>query len=273
MKRTTVLVFVLFFISACGGSGGQAAPDVVIVPDPPTTSEQLAEDLEGLTLSDFYEQSFAALTYRSPEGIIWNALTSIYPLDNVGLDDMSVEYKRETFAIHQVVLDALKTYDKSTLVADDLLTYELYEWFLQDNVDRLEFIFYDFIATYNFSGVQDGTERFFTDIHPMASKQDALDFITRLRAVDLKYSQVIDFLTQQSAAGIVEPSITLGVAHYYTDLTAMTTAVDSIFYTSFDAKLDAIAGLSDVEKQEFRDSALAALLERLIHILPRTYLQ
>jgi uncharacterized protein (DUF885 family) len=150
------------------------------------------------------------------------------------------------------------------LVDNELITYELYEWFLQDTVDRTEFIFYDFVATYNFSGVQDSTERFFTDIHPMASKQDALDFITRLGAVNAKYSQVSDFLTEQSAAGIIEPSVTLNVAFYYTDLMANSLAEDTIFYTSFSTKLDAIAGLSDAERQELRDSALAMISSNVI---------
>ena len=135
----------------------------------PSASEQLAGDLAGLSLEEFYEASLAALTYRSPESIVWQALESVYPLDSAGLDNLSDEYRRETFAMYAVVLDALRGYDPTTLTASEKLTYDFYEWYLQDVVAGLDFIYYDFIATYNFNGVQSNTQRFFTDLHPLAS--------------------------------------------------------------------------------------------------------
>ena len=256
MKRPIALLFILFIFSACGG--GAAPPDVVTPPEPePTASEKLAADLVGLSLVDFYEVSFAALTYRSPEGIIWSGLTGVYPLDVVGLDDLSDSYQRETFAMHQVVLDALRTYDPTTLSADQRLTFDLYEWFLQDGVDRLEFIYYDFLATYNFSGVQNQTQRFFTDIHPLATQQDALDYITRLNAMLTKFSQVSAYLTRQSGAGIIEPAITMDAALYYTGLIADGDVAGNPYYTGFRDKIDSIPGLSTVD----RDSLLASARE------------
>jgi hypothetical protein len=36
-------------------------------------------------------------------------LTSVYPLDEVGLNDISDAYRRETYAMYEVVLAALRS--------------------------------------------------------------------------------------------------------------------------------------------------------------------
>ena len=263
MLRTTAPLFVLLVISSCGG-GGSAPPGPLPPAAGPTPSQQLAVDLAGLSLDVFYEESYEALIYRSPETIIGQALTSIYPLDSVGLNNASDDYQRETIAMYQVVLDALRAYETTTLTPDEKLTFDFYEWYLQDVVDRLEFIYYDFIATYNFYGVQSDTQQFFTDIHPLAHRQDAEDYVTRLEAVLPKFRQVVDHLTSQSGAGIIEPRLTVDASIFGLDRIADAAASDVVYYTSFRDKLDEIAGLTAAERQGLLDSALAATTNSII---------
>ena len=260
MHKLTILVVILLVLSSCGG--GADAPDTE---DQSTlVVETLAADLDGLSLTDFYAVSFTAIVYRSPEGIIWNAISNEYPLDTVGLDNLSDTYVRETFAIHQLILDTLRSYDRTVLNADDQLTFDLYEWYLQDNVDRLEFIYYDFIATYNFNGVQDSTQRFFTDIHPLLTEQDAEDYVTRLNAVPEKFRQVADFLSRQNGAGIIEPAITMDVALYYLGQIADGSVDSNPYFTSFRDKVNLIQGLSSATRQSLVDSARAATSSSVI---------
>jgi hypothetical protein len=130
MNRLLFSTATLFFLVSCGGgsSGGggiTSAPPPPPPPPPPSAAELLAEELQGLTLDDFYFESFGALLRRSPEDVVWEALESIYPLDDVGLNNLSDAYQRETFAMFQVVLDALRTYDRSTLSADEQLNFDI----------------------------------------------------------------------------------------------------------------------------------------------------
>ena len=259
MKRPLAALFVLLVISACGGGGGSSGAPVVIPPPPvgtPSPAEQLATDLAGLSLTDFYEEAFKALTYRSPETIVWQALSSIYPLNDVGLNDLSVSYRRDTIAMFAVVLELLRTFDTSSLTTADKLTYDFFEWYLEDVVDSLDFIYFDFAATYNFSGVQNDTEQFFTDIHPVTSIEEANEYIERLRAVLDKFRDVIDYLTLQSGAGIIEPRITLDAAINGLGRIA-DAAPDSVsYYTSFRDRLDNIPNLSAGDRQALLDNAL-----------------
>lgn len=264
-KRLIAVLILSLSLSSCGGGGGGGALPVVPLPPPaPTASERLATDLAGLSLAEFYDESYKALIYRTPETIVWQALTSVYPLDSAGLNDLSDDYQRETFAMYEVVLNALRGYDISALTDEQELTFDFYEWYLQDTVDRLEFIYYDFIATYNFFGVQRDTLLFFTDIHPLATKQDAENYVERLNAVITKFRQVVSHLSLQSAAGIVEPQLTIDAAAFGLNSVADATATDVSYFTHFSDSLDAIPALTEPERQALLEGALAATQNSVI---------
>jgi len=131
-------------------------------------------------------------------------------------------------------------------------------------VAKLEFVYYDFIATYNFFGVQQDTLRFFTDIHPLAMQQDAQDYVTRLNAVSRKFSQVAVFLIRQRDAGIIEPALTLDAAIFYLGDIADGPVDANPYFTSFRDKLANIPGLSSADRQSLVDSARAATSDSVI---------
>ncbi len=266
MKKAFAALLVVLLGSSCGGGGGGGSGAPTQPPPPPvaTPSQQLAADLAGLELADFYDESYEALSYRSPETIIWQGVTSVFPLDTVGLDDWSDDYRRETGAMYAVVLEALRTYDTSGLSSDAQLNFDFYEWFLADVVERLDFFYYDFVATYNFFGVQSETQRFFTDIHPLASRQDAEDYVTRLNGVLAKFRQVVGYLTSQSGAGIIEPRLTLDVAIAGLGRIADAAPANVPYYAAFRDKIADIPGLDSAELQALLDSALAATANSVI---------
>jgi uncharacterized protein (DUF885 family) len=265
MQKLVVTLMLVLTLTACGGGGGGGpTPPVDIPPSAPTALEIFTESLAGLSLDEFYEESFKAIIYRSPETIVQSALTGIYPLSTIGLDDLSDIYTRYSFAMFQVVLDGLRAYDRTVLSADEQLTYDFYEWYLNDAVDRLNFIYHDLLATYNFHGVQRNTEQFFASGHPMATQQDAENYILRLIDVQRKFGDVVEYLTNQSAAGIVEASITLNVAIFYLGAIADGTFETTPYYTTFETRLNDIAGISDAERQALLDSAGAAISDNVI---------
>lgn len=266
MKRRFLGLAVAVLLAACGGGGGGGGGNnnAPAPPPPPlSASEQLAQDLQGLGLETFYFESFGALLKRSPETVVSQTLEGVYPLADAGLNNYTDAYQRETFAMYRVVLDALRTYDRDALDAAGQISYDAYEWFLQDTVDYLPFIYYDFPATYSF-GVPRRTERFFVDLHPMATQQDAEDYISRLNAVNTKFSQLSTHLGIQRQNGIVEPALSINVAiNQYSPL-SQGSAFDHPYYLSFDAKLNDIDGLTDDEKVDLRMRARTAVTNSVI---------
>jgi uncharacterized protein (DUF885 family) len=265
-KSPWIAVVAVLLLASCsgGGNSGPPPPPLPPPPQPPTASEQLRIDLQGLPLDEFYFESYDALLQRTPELIVWRGLTGVFPPDSIGLNNLSDAYQRETFAMHQVVLEMLQTYDRSALTTDEQLTYDIYEWQQQDEIDRLEFIYYDFVATYNFYGIHRDTLDFFTAVHPLETRQDAENYVTRLNAVDEKFGQVGAHLNLQNGAGVIEPALTLDAAIFYLGEIAGAAANTTPYYTVFVDKVNNIAGLSAADRQVLVDSALSAVADSVI---------
>lgn len=262
MKKSLALGICLLVITACGGSSGNGGGQPQPPPPPPVSTpaaDQLAADLEGLSLDDFYRVSIEALVRRSPETIIWRSLDDVYPLTTATLDNLTDAYQRDTFAMYQVALDALRSYDRSILDADGQLNYDLYEWYLQDVADGLPFIYNGFAATYGIFGVPRGTEQLFTEVHPLETLQDAEAYVNRLGLVSSKFRQLAEHVARQRQNGIVEPALTLQIAINQVSSMAQLSAEQSPYYTEIATRIDDIAGLTQAQRDDLLGRALAAV--------------
>ena len=256
MKKSLLIGLCFAFLYACGGSGGgNNAPPVA----GPTPAELLAADLQGLSLAEYYDASLASLMQRSPEMLIWRSLGDVFPQAEPRLDNLSDDYQRDTFAMYSVALDALRTYDRSVLDADGLLNYDIYQWFLQDVVDRLPFIYHNYPATYGIFGVQADTEQLFTEVHPLQTLQDAEDYIARLTLVEFKFALLAVHLALQQQAGIVEPALTMQVA--INQVSAMASAGTSTnpYYTTLVDALAGIPGIDEAQRTDLQGRAFSAV--------------
>ena len=262
--RNIIAPTVLLFIGACGGGssgGGPVAPP----PPPPVDAVQVFDDsIQNLTLDGFYAASFNGLTVRSPETVVGQALESVLPLDGISLDNLSDDYQRDTFEMHQIALDKLRTYDRATLSPDEQLNYDIYEWHLQDVVDRLEFIYHDFRSTYSLFGVPRGTQIFFTDLHPLNTRDDAENYLTRLSVIPTKFGQLETHLLRQRDAGIVEPSLSLQVAINQVSAIASTPAASNPYISAFRNRIENIGELSNADRTNLVDRAVDRLFGDVI---------
>lgn len=261
--------WVAILLAACGGGGGQSAPPPSAPPAPPpppgpSAVEAFAESIQGLSLDEFYRVSYEGLLTRSPESVVWQTLESSFPLDGVELDTLTDGYQRDTFEMHQVALDVLRSYDRAALAPDEQLHYDVYEWHLADVAAKADYFYYDFVATYGIFGVPRSTELFFTDIHPLATLADAEDYVTRLNLVNRKFTQLSTHLAvQRNTAGVVEPALTMQVA--INQLTPLTQGPANAhpYYTSFSSKIED-ANLTAGQLTDLRSRAQIAIRNSVI---------
>lgn len=272
MRRTPpvtgpAIAWVAVLLTACGGGGSGTSPAVPPPPPPPpgpSAVDAFADSIGGLSLVDFYRVSYEGLLTRSPEAVVWQTLQSSFPLDGVTLDTLTADYQRDTFAMHQVALDVLRSYDRSTLTANEQLDYDVYEWHLMDVADKADFFLFDFVATYGIFGIPRSTELFFTDIHPLATLDDAEDYIGRLELVGGKFSQLGNhLLLQRDQAGVVEPALTMQVAINQLAPLAQGRADEHPYYTAFSDRIES-ANLTPDQRIELRSRAEVAVRDSVI---------
>ena len=267
MKKSFAALL-LICLSACGGGGSGSTVAAQPPPPPPPTGltaiEQFTQDIQGLTLSDFYQVSFGGLLKRSPESVVTSTLENIYPLDEATLNDWTPQYSADTWTIYQLAVDKLRTYDRSVLSPDEQLNYDVYEWYLQDVLDQQEFELYSYPVTYSGFGVPRNTQRFFEELHPLATAQDAQDFLDRLSTTDDKFAQLVAHVERQRNAGIIEPALTMQVAINQISAVAQTPAVQNPIFISFRSRIALIPGLSSAEQIRLSDLARDSIISDLI---------
>jgi uncharacterized protein (DUF885 family) len=223
------------------------------------TAEHLAEHLAGLSLADFFVDSYRALLLRTPEDVVAQGLIERYGLETVGLNNVSDSYAHQTYDLAEVILAALHTFNRNALSAEDQLSYDVYQYQLEDMLEGEQYLVYRYPASSWRFDVPRNTEFFFSDLQPLVTEQDALDYIARLRQVDEKFTQLRAVVAARTDAGIIEPSITLPWSISNLERVAGLLGISSPYYGRFDEALDKISELTSAQREDLRVQAVAVL--------------
>jgi uncharacterized protein (DUF885 family)/enterochelin esterase-like enzyme len=226
---------------------------------PQTAAEIVAAKLHGLSLDRFFELSWRELVLRNPEAVVADGQAEFLGLEEVGLTDISEPYIRETYDVYATVLEILRTYNREGLNAEQQVSYDVYEWYLDDVIRQRQFMYNDYPATFFITAVHEDTLHFFTDLHPIADEQDARDYVTRLGKVGAKFDQLLEGLKLREDAGVVPPRFAVQWAHYGVRQIAEAAATGTPYYEAFDAKLGALPGLSAADRGKILAQAEEAI--------------
>jgi len=228
-----------------------------VMAESPGEVDELAEQFGGLTLDDFFETSFSALMLRSPETVFIYGLSDFYGMTEVSLDDISDSYLKETYVIKAAVLKVLEGYDLSALSPEDQISYDVYKWYLEDELAGQDFIYHDYPATYfPVTSVHEDLLQFFTELHRVGDVQSAQDYLTRLGQVDTKIDQLIQGLKLRESAGITPPEYAIEWA-VYGNLSSFLGSPGRFnpLYTSFKDKMLPMSSIHPDEQAAFLDEA------------------
>ncbi len=225
-----------------------------------SASSENALSFAGLSLADFFETSFRALTLRSPETVVSIGLTEIYGVTDVLLDDLSISYQQETYELVATILAQLRTYERATLAPEDQISYDIYEWYLEDYLAGKDYFLHQYPATYfPVTAIHEDTLQFFTDTHPVTSLAEAQDYVTRLQLVGQKIEQLSELLDAAAAAGIEPPQFAIQWTLYgnlgqFIGMPAPSTEV----YTTFKTKVDLLSsGTPEAKAQVLQEAETA----------------
>jgi uncharacterized protein (DUF885 family) len=226
---------------------------------PQLRPDQVRAHLEGLPIDRFFEASYQQLRLRDPEMLTYDGLAEAYGLGNDRLTDRSDAYVRETQALEAMILDLLRGYDRAALTPEQQVSYDVYEWYLDDLVRGHAFTYYDYpVNSLSYYGDQNWIVEFLTTYHPIETVQDAEDYIARLSQLGTWVDQVIEGLKLREAAGNVPPRFVVEGSRQQVRGYVMWRDPDEVvLYTAFRDKLEALEGVSAADRQALLDAALA----------------
>ena len=252
-------VLIAFIVSGCGPAQTPIVTEVTTKTAEETQASQISSptsqyDADPSTFNDFLEEAFFAQITRDPELISELGLARVFGMDNSQLTNASDAYQLEAYQLFQDQLDTLHTYDRSELTADQQLSYDLFEWYLDDLLRGEEFRFHDYPVNQTL-GVQNILIEFMTDRHPLHNLEDAQDYISRLEGFTEKFDQIIEWLRIQENQRITPPRFVIERVLRQLDWYRSQDAEDFTLYTEFVAKL---SDLSDISSEQMSKLSLEA---------------
>ncbi len=228
-------------------------------------ADTLFVSLQSLNIDQFFEASWRELALRDPETVLADGLGGAYGLQGAELTNISDAYLRDTQQMRAVVLDMLRAYDRDQLEPEQQISYDVYEWYLEDKASEAQFMYYDYPATFfPVTAVHELTTYFFSDLHPIATSSDAEAYVTRLGQVDAKFGQLLEGLRLREEAGIVPPAFASQWALYGVRGVAGSSPTQTPYYHALATKVDALEDLTAAEKQELLDTAVQAIEDSVL---------
>ena len=270
-KVLTLVILISFLAGACRTrstpspetSPTSQAPDIpTLVPSatvtqPPLT--KLSSGLDGLNFDAFVEASYRRMLSRDPETVLTLGLSQIFGVPTDQLTDITDEYIRQTQALESDIFSMLQHYDRSTLTAEQQLTYDIYAWYLNDRVNGHEFMYDDYPINPSVLSMHYALLQFFTDLRPMTSLRDAQDYVICLSQMDNKFEQLIDGLQRREKNGVMLPRFLIGWILGDLKGVATSSARATPYFTAFESKVSTLTNISTSDKQSLLAAAEEAI--------------
>ncbi|MEN8210014.1 MAG: DUF885 family protein, partial [Candidatus Fermentibacteria bacterium] len=238
----------------------QIEPTSPEVEEGPTPISVEATRWGDLSFDEFIEESYREIMLRNPELLVEMGLSDDFGVEEVLLTDISDDYIQETYDLYAEIEDALQSYDRAALTPEQQLDYDIYSYYLDDNIRGREFLYADYPIVHFLVGKQYELLYFFTDLHPVTDVQEAETYITRLSQVDTKVGQLIEGLILREQAGVIAPRFILDWSLPEIQGHATRPATVSPYYRSLSEKLSELDISSD-ERSALLDAAATAIDE------------
>jgi len=196
-----------------------------------------------LSLNWFYGRVFLQFAVENPE-----MLTQLRLFEPIGIKGHNSKLSDSSLAAGEAQLAKLeadyatfRSYDRASLSGQELISYDIFESFLGDQVrDGKRFRYHNFPVNQMF-GVQSGLPNFMTNSHFVESERDARDYIARVNQFDTKFDQVLEGLRKRESLDILPPRFTVEkVLTQMREFIAMPVG-EHMLAVSFKEKLDKIS--------------------------------
>jgi uncharacterized protein (DUF885 family) len=223
--------------------------------------EELTAPLVGLPIGEFFEQAFRLILLRDPELVLEMGMPGL-ELDQVLLTDVSIEALDADNQVYRQILDLLRQYDLATLTEPEYISYQVFEWYLMEEIRAYEDCNFLYLVTpLNVRSEPQLYVLFFTDSHPFNTSEDAEDYVARIHLLDEKIDQLIERMEAQAEAGVIAPHIVLEYGQLDFKRAIGSNANNSPLRFTFREKAPAV--LSDEKMTALEEELLTALKDEV----------
>jgi uncharacterized protein (DUF885 family) len=188
-----------------------------------------------------YMREFIKLGFDSPELLTQLGLLEKFGLHrhNAKLADASDAHETAMLDKVKRALKLLRSYDRRSQGSTTLLSTDIMDYFLDDQVRGEAFRHHNYPLNQMF-GLQSELPNFMMTIHPLTSKVEARNYIKRLQKFGVKFDQALEGLRMREQEGFIPPKFV--IRHVLNEMSAFTgtPARENPLYTVFKDRLAAL---------------------------------
>ena len=231
--------------------------------------EEIVGHLQGLPIDQFFEEAYRLILLRNPEYVIELGIQE-FEVETGSLTNISPEYVRETKELLVNLLHLLHTYEFDSLDETEQISYLVFDWYLEDEIEGLEFIEFSYpVTSFSLRSVPQLSIMFFTDTYPLFDSEDGEGYVLTLRALDEKMDQVIERLQFNRNLGVIPPKVILHNARNSIKDQLGSTVKSSPLYLHFNAQVNEIEAMDQSLKDELSEEIVTILEDEVFPAFDR----
>ena len=261
-QRNCVLALALasaIGLSACSGKDDNAMPGTSTAE---TTSSMTSgmEQESPASFREFLEEAYATDMQRYPLTATYRGIKT----NNDKWNPASERFQQETRELNLARLQQLRRFDRSSLSSSEQLSYDLYELNLERQLANDPFRHHQYVI-HQFRGPHTAVPSALINIHRVADRQDAEDYIGRLRNVAMYFDQVISQMAIRTEKGLLladwqYPKMLESAQNVITGAPYDDSGTDSTLWEDFKTKVAAL-DVDDQMRQALLDEAETVLVD------------
>ncbi len=215
-------------------------------------------------LNEYFEQKFNEEVAKYPTWQTYLGMKTNYGK----LDDNTEEFAAKEYDNTKQNLKEIEKFEKLALDSQSRLSLKLYRLRLEEDIESYKWRYHSYPVNQMF-GFQSGTPAFLINMHSIANKQEAKDYISRLKEIKRLFQENIEFMKKQESMGILPPDFVYSKVLNDSQNVIQgrpfdASSKDSTLLEDFKKKTKALK-ISSAEKKALIDEAKQALKS---HVLP-----
>ena len=248
-------------ISACADKEDSTSLGASAADAASNAGDYPADDQEApASFGEFLEDAYAEDMQRYPLTATYRGIKT----NNDKWNPVSEAFQQESREINQSRLRQLRQFDRASLSDSEQLSYDLYKLNLERQLASDDFRHHHFII-HQFRGPHTAVPSTLINIHSVASREDAEDYIGRLRNVARYFDQVIAQMAIRTEKGLLladwqYPQMLEAAQNVITGAPYDDSGTDSALWGDFKTKVAAL-NVDDPMRQALLDEAESVLVE------------
>lgn len=210
--------------------------------------------------NNLLNRELVKVAFDSPE-----MLTSLGFLESVGikghngkLDDASVEKGDALFEQARQIRELVSAYDNEDLNREEQLSKKITLYLLDYLISNAPFRYHTYPVNQLF-GVQNGFPSFMEGQHQINDATDVENYLSRLRAVDEKFAQVLEGLKLREEKGIIPPRFVIDRVLDEMQGFVSSPLEENILYSSLKEKMSKAEDISAEQQDAYLNEAQAVI--------------